>query len=182
MWILLVRTPRPYGSRNVIPMMRRADIHKLQVELSGNPDNEYASSKLKYLQDKARHDLHPTDAQLFLTVSGALLQGVSPRIVCTRCQARGHHMGHTHDEVMNPPNPSMSCVWPEWMRILPLPAEVLQLPTTEVTRGFEVEIRQVKAHVPLRLARQLKLQGMKVEGDVAKCGVMELDSDNASSE
>ena len=181
MWIMLVRTPRPYGSRNVVPLIRRVDIRKLQIELSTNPDNEYASTKLKFLQDKARHDTHPTEAQLFLTTSGSLLQGVSPKIVCTRCQARGHHMGHTHDEVMAPANPNMSCAWPAWMRVAPLPAEVLQLPTTEVTKGFEVEIRQVKAHVPLRLARQLKLQGMKVEGDVAKCGVMEIDSD-ASSE
>jgi acyl-CoA reductase-like NAD-dependent aldehyde dehydrogenase len=37
-----------------------------------------------------------------------------------------------------------------------MPDEVLELPKTEEDRGFEVQIRQVKTHVPLRLARQLK--------------------------
>ena len=181
MFILLVRMPRPFGSRNVIPMIRRMDIKTLQFELSHNPDNEYASNKLKYLHDKARYDLHPTDAQLFVTTSGTLLQGVSQKIVCTRCQARGHHMSHTHDEVVSSENPAMTSSWPAWMNVHEMPAEVIALPSTETTRGFEVEIRHVKTHVPLRLARQLKLQGIKVEGDVAKCGVMEIDSD-ASSE
>jgi hypothetical protein len=68
------------------------------------------------------------------------------------------------------------------MNVKPMPDEVLELPKTEESKGFEVQIRQVKTHVPLRLARQLKLRGVEVQGEVVKCGVMELDSDDASSE
>jgi hypothetical protein len=67
------------------------------------------------------------------------------------------------------------------MNVKSLPDEVLDLPTTDASKGFEVEIRQVKTHIPLRLARQMKLRGVEVQGDIVKCGVMEVDSD-ASSE
>jgi hypothetical protein len=181
-FIVLVRTPRPYGSRNVIPTVRRTDIQALHAQLAVNPDDPVANSRLKMLMEKSRNETpHPTEAQLFLTKSGALVQAVSPRIVCTRCMAKGHHMAHTHDEVLAGPIPNVTTTWPSWMNIKPMPDEKLELPPTEDSKGFEVQIRQVKAHVPLRLARQMKLRGMEVQGDVVKCGVMEVDSD-ASSE
>lgn len=177
-FLILVRTPRPFGSRNVIPFVRRTDVHDLQVKLLDNPQDEWASRRLAVLQDKAKPDsVHPTEASLFLTKSGTLVQGVSSRIVCTRCLAKGHHMAHTHDEVLRPSNPCQTSVWPDWMNVQPLPQEVLELPLTDDSKGFQVEIREVKAKVPLRLARQMKLRGLQVDGDVAKCGVMELDDD-----
>lgn len=180
-FILLVRTPRPFGSRNVIPTVRRTDIQALHVQLAVNPDDPVANARLKMLMDKAKNETpHPTEAQLYLTKSGALIQGVSQRIVCTRCMAKGHHMAHTHDEVLAQPVPNVTTTWPSWMNVQPLPDEKLELPTTEESKGFEVQIRQVTTHVPLRLARQLKLRGVAVQGEVVKCGVMELDSDESS--
>jgi hypothetical protein len=181
-FIVLVRTPRPYGSRNIVPVTRRSDIQDMHARLAVNPDDAGADARLRYLMEKTRNETpHPTEAQLFLTKSGTLVQAVSPRIVCTRCNAKGHHMAHTHDEVVGLPVPNVTRDWPAWMNVKPLPDEVLDLPTTDASKGFEVEIRQVKTHIPLRLARQMKLRGVEVQGDIVKCGVMEVDSD-ASSE
>jgi len=181
-FILLVRTPRAYGSRNIVPMVRRGDIQGLHAQLAVNPDDPFLNARMKMLTEKARNEApHPTEAQLYQTRSGALVQAVSSRIVCTKCMAKGHHMAHTHDEVLGPAVPNITTSWPTWMNVKPMPDEVLELPKTEEDRGFEVQIRQVKTHVPLRLARQLKLRGVEVQGEVVKCGVMELDSD-ASSE
>ena len=175
-FIVLVRTPRPVGSRNIVPMSRRTDVQALTLQLALNSEDPVANARLRSINEKARTEVpHPTEAQLFLTRSGALVQGVTPRIVCTKCMARGHHMAHTHEEVVAPANPNVVSNWPSWMNIKPLPAEVLELPKTDDSKGFEVQIRQVTAHVPLRLARQMKLQGVDVQGDVVKCGVMEED-------
>ena len=177
MWIILVRTPRPVGCRNVIPWSRRQDVARLEMELKTKP-SDFLSAKLAQLRDKARFDTHPTDAQLFLTRNSTLVQGIAQNIVCIRCQLKGHHMSHVHDEVFSPPLEALHVSWPSWMKVQPLPDERKLVPEWVVTseeKGFQVEVQDAQVHVPLRLARQMKLRGMEVKGTVEKCGVMELE-------
>ena len=89
-------------------------------------------------------------------------------------------MVHTHDEAFLPYNENIHVSWPSWMNVRPLPDIVQQMPewvvpAKEDSKGFRLEYKETSVHVPLRLARQLKLRGMNVAGEVSKCGVMELD-------
>lgn len=175
MWIVLVRHPRPLGSRNVVPFNRRKDVLQLRVaEANGS---QTAGAKMFEIKRKIETDApHPTEAQLFVTRSKVLVQGVSPNIVCARCGSQGHHMAHIHDEVLEPANPNVHVEFPKWMNVQPLPVELLNVPTTDDDKGFKLEMRNTSAQVPLRLARQMKLRGMFLEGiEVDKCGVMQLD-------
>jgi hypothetical protein len=177
MWIVLVRTPRPVGCRNVVPWSRRQDVARLELELKMKP-SDYVAAKLAQMRDKARFDTHPTDAQLFLTRNCTLVQGVGPNIVCVRCHLKGHHMSHVHDDVFAPRVENIHASWPAWMNVQPLPDEKKLVPEWVITsedKGFQVEVQEAQVHVPLRLARQMKLRGMDVKGTVEKCGVMEVD-------
>lgn len=177
-WIILVRFPRPIGSRNVIPYNRRKDVLKLRVQAEIYKQ-ESANEKLHEIRQKILHDApHPTEAQLYKTKSKALIQGVSPHIVCTRCGAKGHHMAHIHDEVYEDENDSLVVNYPDWMNVKPMPQEVLDIVTTEETKGFTIEIRNVQAQIPLRLARTLKLKGVQIDGNIEKCGVNQMILDN----
>ena len=173
-WIVLVRMPRPSGAMHVIPYMKRKEVPKLLLELDLHPNNEKAKQALVDLRLKCDQQVHPTDGQLYLCKDGSIIQAVSPNIVCNRCGARGHHMHYTHDEATSTEEYSMmlETTVPTWMNVQPLPSETLQMPTSVApSKGFEFKIRQTKTTIPLRLARQLKMQGVKIEGDVYNCGV-----------
>jgi hypothetical protein len=171
MFIILVRTPRPVGCRNIIPFDFRKDVIQMRAEYE-ETKNENLSTMIKALRLKYQNDVHPTNAQLFLTKNKSLVQEVASYISCITCGAVGHHMAHTHKDVIsNEENEFLQVEYPAWMNVLPMPAEKLELPTQE-TGGIEVKIRQVTTNVPLRLARAMKLRGANVLGEVAKCGVM----------
>lgn len=178
MWIILVRCPRPIGSRAPMPMSRRKDILKLQMELDMHPSNVRAQQALQDLRTRAESEIHPTEAQLYQTKAGCLVQAVMPNIVCARCGAKGHHLAHTHDDVtmqsVSYSQTSSVQTFPAWMNVLPMPTEQLQnVPVVEEGKGFELHVRQTSAQIPLRLARRLKLQGAAVMGDVYATGVFE---------
>lgn len=177
-WIILVRLPRPIGSRNVIPYNRRKDVLNLRVQ-SEIYLKEAATLKLHEIRQKIQSDApHPTEAQLYITKSKALIQAVSPHIVCAKCGAKGHHMAHVHDEVYEDENENLFVDYPSWLNVLPFPKESLQIVQTDEDKGLTIEIRNVEAHIPLRLARSLKLKGMYIEGKIEKCGVDDLMEEN----
>lgn len=170
-WIILVRLPRPVGSRNVIPYNRRKDVTRLRIQ-SEIYKQESANEKLLEIRQKMASDApHPTEAQLYLTKSKQLVQAVSSHIVCSKCGSRGHHMAHIHDEIYEEGNECLFVNYPSWLNVKPIPQEKLDIVTADEDKGHTIEIRNVQAKIPLRLARTYKLKGMFIEGNIEKCGV-----------
>jgi hypothetical protein len=170
MFIILVRTPRPVGCRNVVPFDFRKDVQQLRAEFS-QTQNENLRTMIKALESKSAGDVHPTNAQLYITRNKSLVQEVAPHISCISCGAIGHHMAHTHKDVVSKEeNEFLQVHYPSWMNVKPMPEEKLTIPNADVG-GVEVQIRQVTTSVPLRLARAMKLRGANVLGDVNKCGI-----------
>jgi hypothetical protein len=168
-FIILIRMPRPVGSRNVVPFDFRKDVVQLRADFEVSKDDAIRI-QLQTLESKM-NDVHPTNAQLYLTKNKSLIQQVQPHISCTVCGALGHHMAHTHKDVVSEDtNEHLIVEYPEWMNVKPLPQEVLNIPTQE--GGVEVKIRQITTTVPLRLARAMKLRGANVIGEVNKCGLL----------
>ena len=170
MFVILVRTPRPIGCRNIVPFDFRKDVLQLRADYE-TTKNEDLRTMIRALLVKSKNDVHPTNAQLFITKNKALVQQVAPHISCTVCGAIGHHMAHTHKDIVSQDSNSQIIVeYPEWMNVKPMPEETLLLPSQE-EGGVEVQIRQVTTSVPLRLARAIKLRGGNVIGEVGKWGV-----------
>jgi hypothetical protein len=171
-WIIFVRLPRPIGSRNVVPYNRRKDVLKLRIQHEIYK-NDQANEKLHEIRAKIASDApHPTEAQLYLTKSKALIQAVTPNIVCIKCGAKGHHMVHVHDDVYEEENDCLEVQYPSWMGLKEMPQEKLDIVTVDdSSKGHTIEIRNVQAQIPLRLARSLKLRGVNIEGKIEKCGV-----------
>lgn len=174
LWLVFVRWPRPVGAKWSIPYNRRRDVLRLRIdsEIYNKPAASQALEEIKRKIDS--EPPHPTEAQMYFTAGGCVVSGVGPHIVCTTCGAVGHHMAHTHEWVYDAPNKHMSSCAPHWMNVLPLPKETLQVPKlADESKGFELRVRQTSAHVPLRLARAMKLRGLHVEGDVYMTGASE---------
>lgn len=170
MFIILVRCPRPIGCRNIVPFDFRKDVLQMRADYE-TTKNEDLLTMIKALLLKSKNDVHPTNAQLFLTKNKALVQQVASHISCTVCGAVGHHMAHTHKDIVSADlNENVIVEYPDWMNVKPMPDEVLSIPSQE-EGGVEVQIRQVTTSVPLRLARAIKLRGGNVIGEVNKCGV-----------
>jgi len=170
MFIILVRTPRPIGCRNVVPFDFRKDVTQLRNEYE-DTKNENLRTMIRALQTKSANDVHPTNAQLFMTKNKSLVQEVASHISCISCGAVGHHMAHTHKDVVSKDdNENLIVTYPIWMNVKPMPEEKLSIPIMN-DGGVEVQIRQVTTSVPLRLARAMKLRGANVLGDVNKCGI-----------
>ena len=168
MVVILVRLPRPIGGRIVIPATRRREILRLEAEVEMG--NVSARKTLAELREKTEQEVHPTEAQLYQTLSGVLVQAVPPYITCSRCGMRGHHSMSTHEDVVEARPNGFLTEWPVWMNILPMPQEQFNLPETQ-QGGFVVEVRRTTARVPLRLARQMRLHGHKIEGEIHASGV-----------
>ena len=168
-WIVLIRIPRPVGSKHAIPFSRRNDVIRLQTEYEEG--NETAAVELAAIKAKCLLESHPTEMPLYSTVNGVLVQGVHANHFCTSCGAKGHHSAASHDSIRDPLYTSVQTHWPSWMNVGPVPQEVLAVPTTHDDKGFELHIRDTSAKIPLRLARAMKLHGTKIDGDVYMCGV-----------
>jgi len=172
MWILLVRTPRPFAAKLTVPLSRKKEYGQ---RFASETEAEYLA---RTQEVKRRSDLekHPTEDDLYLTRNQTLLQGVTKNIVCTKCGAKGHHHEKTHDDVyaQAQENDLIQCVpkFPEFMNVQPYPSEEIQL--TKMLgddKGFTLSIRETSTKVPLRLARKLLLDGLSIQGDIHASGV-----------
>ena len=186
--IILVRLPRPVGAKNVVPFGRRKDVEKIRAEKQDGSSDAFLSQ----LFAKTLLEQHPCDAQAWhITNHGTVLCPPNKSYVCSRCGAQGHHYSSAHDDVQMHYTESLpsskvwfECMIPSWQPVEPLPredlrlAEVLQTMDVEEEeegkRGFQVQVRNTSAQVPLRLARHLKLRGATVVGQVPVCGVKSL--------
>ena len=94
MWIILVRMPRPQHGKPHVPLSQRKDYKK-----NASETEEMWLMRKAELKKKAETDLHPTEAQLYLTLNHTLIQEVAKNIVCAKCGAKGHHHEKSHDDV-----------------------------------------------------------------------------------
>jgi hypothetical protein len=171
MWILLVRTPRPFAAKVTVPLSRK------KTERFPNETEEEFLSRVQDLKRRSELEKHPTEDQLYLTRNQTLLQGVAKNVVCTKCGAKGHHHERTHDDVYAPAAIKYEGVTyerhtPSFMNVLPYPMEEIQL--TKMlgdTMGFTLSIRETTTKVPLRLARKLLLDGLQIDGEIHASGV-----------
>jgi len=176
-WIILVRLPRPRGSRHVVPLNRRSDVDKLKAAIWTNTDGGRGDDLISQIKARYDTDLHPTEAEPWhLTLHNVLLCPPSSAFVCQRCGAVGHHATIVHDEVMEHYSQKENKVCdvdiPPWLGVVVLPKEILRYAEIEDAElGFELRVRNTTANVPLRLARHLKLKGANIQGDVPVCGV-----------
>ena len=179
-WIIIVKCPRPIGSRYIVPFNRRKDVFNLIIEYEIH-HKESAIHELNEIRTCIKNEIHPTDAKLVVLPNGSLMQSVPSTLHCFQCGAVGHHSAQTHDEVMAKPIPKdykvqVQNFFPTWMNVLPIDKEVLKVPVVEQDKGFEVTIRQSKTQIPLRLARAMKLTGTRVDGEVYMTGITPLPS------
>jgi len=178
-WIILVRFPRPRGSRHVIPLNRRQDLDKIKAAIYTNTDNGKGNELITQIKAKYELELHPTESEPWhVTKQNNILCPANPTFVCQRCGAIGHHFTLVHDEIIDHYSESDKTYQfirtdiPAWLKTIPLPTESLQYAQIEDdTLGFELKVRNTTANVPLRLARHLKLKGANIQGEVPVCGV-----------
>jgi hypothetical protein len=178
MWILIIRTPRPFAAKITVPLSRK------KLERFASETEEEFLTRTQELKKRSESEKHPTEDQLYVTRNYTLLQGVAKNIVCTKCGAKGHHHERTHDDVYAPA--PLQCTaenqrflaiqckpkFPAFMKVLAYPMEEIQL--TKMlgdTNGFTLSIRETTTKVPLRLARKLLLDGLNIEGEIHASGV-----------
>ncbi len=163
MWILIIRLPQPLGY-SYIPPNSRKDILRLQMKFEQDHDDE----KLIELQSKIKKIKHSTDTQLILLPNGQLMAKPPLSIVCS-CGATGHHLPQCHNDIKEIIHNGVNLLpnIPDWIEYEELEDEILQLPKG----GIDVTIREIKAKIPLRLARMMKLHGLKIDGDISQCGI-----------
>lgn len=171
MFLVLVRMERPANSKNYVPFSKRPLVQELLAENTPESLKKWAE-----LRDKKDFLKHPTEAKLFLTKNSALVMEVPSFFTCSKCGAVGHHCAISHDDVCSNPKQyrgvSERTHFPPWLEVEPIGAENLGLVEADEDMGVEVTIRQVTTNVPLRLARQLKLMGKQVDGEVHNSGII----------
>lgn len=196
MWIILVRVPRPSHSKPHIPLSFRKDYAKYQDE----SEEDWQARKAD-IKRRAENEVHPTEAQLYITSNFTLLQEVGKHIVCSKCGSKGHHHEKSHNDVYAHcleeedfnSEQNITCFpdFPSWMNVLPFPKETIVLTKLlEENKGLTLQIRETETKIPLRLARKLLMDGLHIEGEVYASGIGtrkrvrredELDSENSKS-